>query len=291
MKALRFISLAALATVTVSACSGPSRDELQAANASQADSIATLRNDLLDQVMVGTKFVAEINDELAKARSLPAASRQIQPAAELTDVHEERKAVLRRISQLVGRLESVQSRVAGMRAQLAQKDSALSARVTEYELIVAQATEAAERQRIELQNVIAEKELVIATLNRKVDTLTGALSQLTDEHHAVYYVTGTPKELEEKGVLVPEGRKRFLVAGRKSLVPARDLDPGVFNRIDRRTDTTILLPDGVYRIVSQQNGHYVIPESVKDGKIGGALRIDQPERFWNTSRYLILVRS
>lgn len=290
MKALRLIPVAVLATVTLTACSGPSRTELEVANASGADSIATLRQDLLEQVMAGAGFVAEINRELARARSL-GSSRQVQPVAEIADANEERKAVVRRINQLVTRLESVQARVASMRTQLADKDSALSAKVTEYEQIVAQANEAAERQRIELQNVIAAQGVTIAALTRQVDTLTGALGQVTSDHRAAYYVAGTREELQQKGVLVPQGRKRFLVAGRKSLVPARDLDPGVFTRIDRLRDTTIVLPDGVYKIVSQQNGHYVVPESVKDGRIGGAITIDQPERFWNTSRYLILVRS
>lgn len=290
MKALRFFPVAALAAVTLAACSGPSRQDLEIANASKADSIATLRNDLLEQVMDGTRFVAEINKELARARSL-GPSRQTQPVAEITDANEERKAVIQRINQLVTRLESVQARVATMRTQLTSKDSALSAKVTEYEQMVAQASEAAERQRIELQNVIAEQGVAIARLTRQVDTLTGALGRVTADHQAAYYVVGTREELRQKGVLVPEGRKRFLVAGRKSLVPAKDLDPGVFTRIDRRRDTTIVLPDGVYKIVSQQNGHYVIPDSVKDGKVGGAITIDQPERFWNTSPYLILVRS
>lgn len=290
MKALRLIPVAALAAVTLTACSGPSRKDLEIANARKADSIATLRNDLLEQVMDGTRFVAEINKELSRARSL-GASRQPQPVAEIADANEERKAVLQRINQLVTRLESVQARVATMRTQLADRDSALSAKVSEYEQIVAQANEAAERQRIELQNVIAAQGVTIAALTRQVDTLTGALGRVTSDHESAYYVVGTRQELEQKGVLVPGGRKRFLLAGRKALVPAKDLDPGVFTRIDRRRDTTIILPDGVYKIVSQQNGHYVIPESVKDGKVGGAITIDQPERFWNTSRYLILVRS
>jgi hypothetical protein len=106
----------------------------------------------------------------------------------------------------------------------------------------------------------------------------------------VYVVVGTRKELLEKGVLVENGRKRFLVAGTRPVTPAPDLDPGVFTKLDRRSDTTIFLPDGVYRIVSRQNGTYAVPQDWKDGGIVGGLTIENPERFWDTSRYLILVR-
>lgn len=289
MKTARLFPVAAIAAASLVACSGPSRQELRVVNATQSDSIISLRNELMQEVADGSMFVAEVHRELAKARAL--ANRQIQPVAEVTDVTEDRKAALQKITQLVTRLETLQGRVATLRTQLADKDSALNARVSEYEQLVAQTNEAAERQRVELQNRLAEREATIVSLTRQVDTLSGALGRLIADHHAVYYVVGTRAELAEKGILVPEGRKRFVVAGRKSLVPARDLDPSVFTRIDRRTERSIVLPEGGYKIVSRQNGHYVIPASMKDGKIVGGFTIDQPERFWDTSRYLILVRS
>src|SRR6185503_1291067 len=112
----------------------------------------------------------------------------------------------------------------------------------------------------------------------QVDTLSGVVTQLTSDHNTVYFVAGTRAELVKKGVLVPQGKKRFLVAGPRAVVPARDLDPSLFTRIDRTTDSTIFLPDGVYKIVSQQNPAYVSPELSKGSKIG-ELKIEQPDRF------------
>ena len=73
--------------------------------------------------------------------------------------------------------------------------------------------------------------------------------------------------------------------------PARELDPAAFTKIDRLTDRTINLPEGEYKIFSRQNPAYVTPKGEKDGKITGGLTIDQPERFWENSRFLIIVRS
>jgi hypothetical protein len=104
-------------------------------------------------------------------------------------------------------------------------------------------------------------------------------------------VVGTKKELIEKGVIVPEGAKRFLLLGSRPVAPARELDPAVFTRLDRRTDRTIVLPEGEYRIISRHSPAHATTEVTKHGTLVGALSIDAPERFWNGSRFLILMKS
>jgi hypothetical protein len=252
-----------------------------------------MRNELLDQMIVGTGFVNEINHELSKARSLGTGGggKPLQPDAELTDSAEERKQVVARIIQLVSRLNEVTSRLALARSQMTEKDSTFAAKIAAYELTVAKVNQAAEKQRVELQSVIDEQTVKIASLTKSVDTLTGVVTHLTGDQNAVYFVVGTRAELMKKGVLVAEGTKRFLVAGSRTLVPARELDPEVFTKLDRMTDSTIFLPIGEYKIVSRQNAAYTTPSSLKGGRIVGALKIEQPERFWSTSRFLIIVRA
>jgi hypothetical protein len=287
MKALRSIPFLLVAVASMAACSGPSKDELQTANFQRADSIANLRNQMFEHVLDGTRFVNQI-----KARSLSGpTSRQLEPTSELADANEERKQVLARITQLVERLHGVQGRLNGVRKQLAEKDSVLTQRIGEYEKMVADVNEAAERQRVEFQAVIDGQTTKIAALSKQVDTLSGTVGQLTAEQNAVYVVVGTRKELVKKGVLVAEGSKRFGVVGSRTVVPSRELDPGAFTKLDRLSDSTIILPDGVYKIVSRQSGAYATPPSVKGGRYAGAIKIEQPERFWSTSRFLILVRS
>jgi hypothetical protein len=199
--------------------------------------------------------------------------------------------VVARIVQLVSRLNDVTSKLAIARSQMTEKDSTFAARIAAYEVTVAEVNQAAEKQRLELQSVIDGQTVKIASLTKSVDTLTGVVSQLTTDRNAVYFVVGTKAELMKKGVLVAEGTKRFLVAGPKTLVPARELDPSVFTKLDRTTDSTIFLPAGEYKMVSRQNAAYTTPSSLKGGRIVGALKIEQPERFWNTSRFLIIVRA
>ena len=46
-----------------------------------------------------------------------------------------------------------------------------------------------------------------------------------------------------------------------------------------------------HEIISRQDPSFAVPAENKDGKISGALEIQQPEQFWAPSKFLILVRS
>lgn len=268
----------------------------------RVDSLSAVRNELLQEVMTSTQFVADINRELAKARVLAAKEpTKLETTTEMTATNEQRKAIVSRITHLVARLDSVQSRLASTRARvnkLTKEDSALVAQVATYEKSIADLQASAAQERATFQATIDSKTVEIASLNSRVDTLNtvrtalvDTVSQLTSEKNTAYYVVGTKDELIKKGVLVAEGGKRFLLLGSRNVVPARELDPANFSKIDRLADRTIPLPQGQYQILTRQNVSYAKPLTEKDGKIAGALTIEQPERFWETSRFLIIVRS
>jgi hypothetical protein len=268
----------------ITACKGPSKEDLQVARIAGAESLSVIRSELLDQMMEGTRFVNEINAELAKARSVALAPKQLEPAAEVLDVTGERRRVVERITQLVTRLDNVSFRLATARNQLIQKDTALARKVAEYELLIAETSQAAEKQRLELQTVIEAQTTRIAELS-------GDVSQLVAEKNAVYLVVGTRKELIKKGILVPEGPRKFGVVGSRVSVPARTLDPASFTKLDRTVERAIILPHGGYKILSRQNTSFASKPTGKDGTYEGAIMIEEPTQFWSQSRFLIVVRS
>jgi hypothetical protein len=303
------IPLVVLSAATFAACDNGAKQKLATLTTTDSlrvDSLSNVRKELLEEVMTSTQFVNQINTELAKAKAIAAKpAPQLESTAEMSQVNDQRKAVVARIAHLVARLDSVQTRLATTRARaaaLSKKDSALVEQVAAYEKSVADLQAAAERQRAQFQTVIDSQTVRIASLGKSVDTLTNTLTvvrtasadtigHLTTEKNTAYYVIGTKDELIKKGILAAEGQKRFLLVGSRNVSPARELDPANFTKIDRLTNRTITLPDGEYKIFSRQNPAYVTPTTVKDGKIVGGLTIDQPERFWETSRFLIIVRS
>jgi uncharacterized phage infection (PIP) family protein YhgE len=272
----------------------------------RVDSLAKIRQDLVNEVMASTQFVTEINTELAKARSLSGKQpAELETNTEQLASAEQRRAIVSKISRLVARLDSVQNRLASARsriAQLSKDDSALVMRVAQYEKSIGELQAAAQKERADFQADIAQKAIEIAALNGRVDTLNTTLNtvrtafadtvgQLTSEKNTAYYIVGTRDELIKKGVLVQEGGKRFVLVGGRQIKPARELDPASFSKIDRLNNRTISLPEGEYQILSRQNAAFAKPQAAKDGKISGALTIEQPERFWEASRFLIIVRA
>ena len=292
MKTVRAVSaMLAVTSAMLTACEGPSKEELQIANIAGAESLSVVRSQLLEQMMEGTQFLNEINAELAKARSMALTPKQLESGAEIVDVVAERRKVVERIGQLVTRLDNVSFRLSTTRNQLIQKDTALARKVAEYELLIAQTNEAAEKQRAVLQALVDAQATRIAELTGRIDTISGDMSRLVAEHNAVYLVVGTKAELVKRGVLVPEGPRKFGLVGSRSVVPARTLDPASFTRLDRTVDHAIILPHGGYKIVSRQNTTFASKPTGKGGVYEGAILIEQPTQFWSPSRFLIVVRS
>jgi hypothetical protein len=305
MRLAHSLPIVLASAVAFTACDNGTKQQLATVaktDSLRVDSLSTVRKELLEEVMTSTQFVNQINTELAKARSLASKpAPQLESTAEMSQVNDQRKAIVARITHLVARLDSVQTRLATTRkkaAEMSQKDSALVAQVAEYEKSIADLQASAERQRGQFQATIDSQTVRIATLSKAVDTLNvvrtalvDTVHTLTTEKNTAYYIIGTKDELIKKGILAQEGGKRFLLVGSRPIAPARELDPSAFTKIDRLADRTISLPEGEYKIFSRQNPAFVTPKGEKDGKITGGLTIDQPERFWENSRFLIIVRS
>lgn len=293
MKTLRAVPVLAIAALA--ACTSESKKQLDAlahVDSVRVDSLAAVRQELLEAVMASAEFMNDINAELAQARFL-VTKPTVAATAEIPDPNLERNQVIMKIGHLVARLDTVQTRLSSARASVAiltRKDSALMVKVAEFEKSVADLQAAAETQRAEFQAVIDGQGAKIAGLTTHVGTLKDSVGKLVAEKNAAYVVIGTREELIKKGVLVAEGSKRFLVAGARPVKPARTLDTAAFTKIDRTVDRTIVLPAGNYEILSRQDPAFASP-APKKGKITGILSIEQPEQFWETSPFLIIVRT
>jgi len=281
--------------VLIAACDTQAKTQLRTlahADSLRTDSLLRIKNDLLNEVMASTQFVNDLNTEVAKLKSrktsklTPTASRE----SDVTNVKEERASVVAKVRELVARLDSSEARVASLRARAARlsaRDSTLVAQVAAYEKTIASLRQQVEQQQQQLAEVTQENVKLVGERAALTDTVT----QLTAEKNTVYYIIGTKDELIHEGILVEEGHKRFLLVGGRPVAPARELDPAKFTKIDRLRDKVINFPAGDYTILSRQNPTYASPFSTNGGKLSGGLRIDQPEKFWEPSKFLIIVKA
>jgi predicted nucleic acid-binding Zn-ribbon protein len=284
-----------------------SRDELNAALA-EAKQVSAEKDSLLNEVLETTKFVSDLNTELAKVKSVGVSP---VPASEQTasGAAQERVAALGRIKETIARLNEAEQKLdqqTQRASRMGRRNERLLAQLESAKQTIADLKSAAERQEAEYTAVIDRQKVEIAALTSRVDTmtlvneqlsatnvaLTDTVGQLTDYKNTVYYAVGTKKELMERGVVTKEGSK-FLFFGGTHLVPARDLNPEAFTRADKTHDLTIALPrdDKNYKIISRQSPQYLASSSLtQDGKkLHGAIQIESPEEFWAPSKYLIVV--
>jgi len=268
------------------------------AQLSQLDSVTAQRDSLFSEVAQNARLMNELGEELGKVEGL----QQADSSAVESPISESHENLVSKVRQITTRLADSEKRLAESRRQLrrmtGQADS-LKQRVAQLESQVGDFEAMIEGQKTTVASLTERLEAVEATniaLRDTIGTMADTISTLATQANTAYYVVGTEKELVDRGLLVKEGGARVLfIFGKagQTLAPARELDPSQFTPIDLRTMTEIPLPDSTakYKIASRQNLAYLATPIDGRNTIQGSLRISEPQEFWHSSKFLIVVRS
>jgi len=248
--------------------------------------MSTERDQLLAEVAENARMMAEIGADLARVR-IP--SRAMKVSSE-SPMRAQRDSIIQRIKYVTARvneserkLKESEDRIKGLTTLSDSLRSSLETTVQNYESVL-------EAQRATITALTDQ----INQLTADNVALTDTVNQLKTINNTVYYVIGTRDELIKKGIVVQEGGSRFpLLFAKvgKTVVPARILDPSAFTPINKRSVTEIPFPDTdhEYRIASRQDLDGLV--AATNGKIQGSLKIANPDKFWSSSRFLILIES
>jgi len=283
----------------LAAC-GPSSEVRE--QLAQLEAVSAEKDSLLLQVAENARLMSDIAAEIARVQAPRTATVGGQ---EPTPVAITRENLLENIQQLTARLEESEKRLAESEQRIRTLTGA-EARIAEFRKTIQglQATIENQKQTIaaltEQVNALQEENVRLAAENTQLaaekSSLEQTLSELEERENTVYYVVGTKDELIQRGLVTEEGGSRVLfIFGKrgKTLVPSRVLDLTQFTAVDKRvwTDFPLPLPDKEYRIITRQDLSALAEPADEDGKIRGALRIADPDRFWAHQKYLILVES
>jgi hypothetical protein len=277
----------------VMAC-GPS-EEVQRQLA-ELQAVSAEKDSLLTQVSENARLMSEISAEVARVQTASQAGAQEvsgQPNPEA--VRENIAGITRRIEESEARLAESQKRI----QTLTRENRTNQTKLAELQKTIEdfQATIANQRLTIESLNTqvteLQQQNVQLVTQNTELAT---TVEDITVRENTVYYVIGTKEELLEKGIIEEEGGSRVLfVFGKrgKTLVPGRNLDLSLFNSIDRTTVTGIPMPspEAAYTIVTRQDHSALATPPDEKGRFMGEIRIADPERFWASSKVLIVVQS
>jgi cell division protein FtsB len=276
----------ALALLAAGCRRGPSAETQ--AKLAQMTRVSMERDRLFAEVAENARMMSEISADLAKvripARQLHVSSESPRGAAR-DSIVQEIAYITTRLNESERKLRASGQRIGQLTALSDSLRATLQATVSNYETVV-------EQQKATIAALTDQ----ISQLSADKVALTDTVHTLKEQNNTVYYVIGTRDQLLRKGIVVQEGGSRFPLIFAKlgrTLVPARVLDPRAFTRIDKRAVTEIPLPGSqVYRIASRQDLDALAtpPPHGVGGRISGSLRIANPDKFWSSSRFLILIQ-
>jgi len=173
-----------------------------------------------------------------------------------------------KIAQLNTDISEQNNSIKQLTDDLAQRDSKIAE--MNVEVVSLKSDNSAKDDSINMKSqVIAAKEQVIVSKD--------------NELNKVYYVSGTAKELKEKGIIQKEGG--FLGLGRNTDLKS-NVDNQSFSELDQRTALMLPIfakkvevitehPDSSYQLIYQDNQV-------------AYLQIEKPAEFWKLTRYLVV---
>lgn len=294
------VSLAGLAA----ACG---RDKERAAGEppapTEADSlrlVAAQKDSVTNALLTAVGLITSIDSTLAEARvargrgGTPVlGTRSDIPGRTLSE------RIFATLDELTARLDSAESRVADLRTRLAaggRRDSTLAAQVARYESTLGQLRGTIERQKGEVQSLTAQVAELRTRNQALADTgrlLRATVDTLSTAANTAFYVVGTRAQLIDLGIVQATGGARKLFGGRKgeTLVPTGRYSADAFTALDIRRDTVVTLgsPGRSYQILSPQDQRLLAGTTRSEAGFQSPLRISEPQRFWQSSRYLIVL--
>jgi chromosome segregation ATPase len=159
-----------------------------------------------------------------------------------------------------------------------------------------------------VNNQLAQKDIELTALNEKLNNLNVQVAQLqtsvtilTDEGiaksqtiaedtkalHTAYYVIGKSNELQDAKIIDRKGG--LLGIGKTSKLTA-DFDNTKFTRIDYTQIGTIAVNSEMKMITSHPSDSYTLDKDIKNKNKVKNIVISNPEKFWSTSKYLVVVK-
>ena len=258
----------------------------------KAEQAALMQRDSLEQII--SQKDNEINDMMTTLSDIEEGFREITEAQNRVTLAKEGEGTntSQRIRENVQFIQSVMKQNKELINKLKQQVRESSVRGEQLKKIVDNLTEQMAIKDKQLQSLreeldakdihIAELDEVVADLNKNVTTLkeesnqkSQTISTQDKELHTAWFVFGTKKELKEK---------RILVDGE---VLQSNFDKDYFTKIDIRIDKEIkLYSKSAKMMTSHPSSSYTLQQDANKQYV---LRITDPQLFWSTSKYLVVL--
>ena len=288
MRKISFI--AALGILTLTQCQqGPSRQELMTSN----DSLQRIvvQKDSAIYAIMGTFSSIEDNLQAIKDKeniiALTATGTETRQTRE-ERINEDIQLIYNMLQQNREQVNNLQAKLkkANVKnSELQQMIASLESRIQEKDAEILHLTEDLQASNLKIEGLSALAGSLQHRLDslRNEDDLKNATIEGQDEAlNTAYYVIGSEKELKELGVLDKKGN--FAVGSKKA---RKDFDNSVFTRIDIREQTSFNL-NGAKK-AKVVTAHPLDSYTIYGQKPVDSLVVNNYYKFWNSSKYLVIV--
>lgn len=291
------------AIFAVSACEGSRANTMKQLAEMQA--ISAQKDSLLKEVTSTSAFLANLSREVTSVRNLKTGRpTKGTNAAEMEDTltpSQRRDQLLAQVQEVTQRVNQAENRLAASRrrvAELTGTDAEKSKRLAEFDSTITSFKQLMDGQKTQIASLGEQVEALTEENTRlkannvqlvsQTTMLTSERDSLTTQENTVYYVVAPQKTLVDQHVVERVGG--FLGFG-KTPVVARDPDKNQFVPIDRTQVLEIPLPDSTkeYRIITRQDVAALETAPDTKGRFKGHLRIRDPQAFWATSKFLVVI--
>ena len=257
----------------------------------KAEQAALMQRDSLEQIIAQKDN--EINDMMTTLSDIEEGFREITEAQNRVTLAKEGEGTntSQRIKENVQFIQSVMKQNKELINKLKQQVRESTVKGDQLKKILDNLTEqmAVKDQQLQaLREELDKKDIHIAELDEQVAGLNENVAALTEENtqkaetistqdkqiHTAWFVFGTKKELKEQNILD------------KGEVLQSNFNKDYFTKIDIRIDKEIKLYSSSAEILTNHPaGSYTLQ---RDAKKQYVLRISDPQRFWSTSKYLVV---
>jgi chromosome segregation ATPase len=264
----------------------------------KAEQNAQHQRDSLEQII--SQKDNEINDMMTTLSDIEEGFREITEAQSRVTLAKQGEGTntMQRIRENIQFIQSAMQQNKELINKLKQQVRESSVKGSQLKKIVDNLTQQLETKDQQLQALREEldkKDIHIAELDERVASLNTDVSNLQEDNskkeqtinsqdkalHTAWFVFGTRKELTDQKILSKDGLFS------KTKILDKEFNKEYFTKIDIRIDKEIKLysksaeimtthPSGSYTLQTDANKQYV-------------LRINNPDAFWSTSKYLVVL--
>jgi len=264
--------------------------ELQAKNSELANDLSA-RDEYIDTV---TQTINDIYSNLESVRSREGVvlkeSNEIESKKKLTsrDIREKLlvevslidsslKVNRKRITDLQSKLNSAKKQYTGLKNMVA----ALKQTIEEREATIAQL----EQKITALETEVSTKTQMLVQSDSVIQQQHGIIDAQHSEINRAYYIVGTRRELESKGVIAKQGGWLWGLLG-STTVLSSGIDSKYFYPIDKFQNTTIDISGKIDEIIPKRDETFYSVGEVSKNEM--KLIISQPQSFWQ-DKYLVII--